>query len=165
MPSDVPADPVPTAPIRRQYPGRVRFRRDTEEWAPSPHAGSENREFVDPTVTPAMLVALYEEHLSSEADALVAPHSGKWIRVSGPRGDTVPRRRGVTLLRFDRRPGAPLTRVEMRFREPDARQHLDAVARGTEVVVIGEIASVTRSQVVLDHCEIEGTNPRSPAGR
>jgi hypothetical protein len=142
----------------------VRFRRHAEEDVAALRARSEEREFVPPDVTPESLVRLYDEFISSEADALVAGHSGKWIRVSGARGSTVPRRRGVTLLRFDRRPGRPFTRVEMQFREPDARQRLDAIPRGTEIAVIGTIASLTRSQLGLDHCEVEAANPRSPAG-
>jgi hypothetical protein len=118
---------------------------------------------VDPDVTPASLVGLHETTISSEAEKLIAPSLGKWIRVSGPRGSTVPRRRGVTLLRFDRRPGSPLTRLEMRFRETDARDHLEAIPRGTEIVVVGKIASVTRAQMILDDCVVEEANPRSPA--
>jgi hypothetical protein len=143
----------------------VRFRRDTEEWAAPAREQPERRDFVPPEVTPATLVVLYDEHISSEADGLVAPYAGKWMRVSGPRGTTVPRRRGVTLLRFDRRPGAPHTRVEMRFRETGARQRLDAIPRGTEVVVVGALASITRSQIVLDRCELEESNPGSTPTR
>jgi len=139
----------------------VRFRRDTEEWAAPAPEQPEGREFVPPEVTPASLVVLYDEHISSEADGLVAPHAGKWMRVSGARGSTVPRRRGVTLLRFDRRPGRPHTRVEMQFRESDVRKRLEAIPRGTEVTVVGRLTSITRSQIVLDHCELEGPNPRS----
>jgi hypothetical protein len=145
-------------------PARVRFRRDAEGWTEPPQELAEGREFVDADVTPAALIALYDDHLSIDADALVAPHVGKWIRVWGPRGTTVPRRRGVTLLRFDRRPRQPFTRVEMQFRGADVRARLDAIPRGTETVVIGMIASVTRSQLVLDRCEVDEANPRSPAG-
>lgn len=141
----------------------MRFRRDTEGGVTSGDAPPVAREFVDPDVTPAALVGLHETHISSEAEKIIAPHVGKWIRVSGPRGSTVPRRRGFALLRFDRRPGSPLTRLELRFREPDAREHLEAIPRGTDVVVVGTIVSVTRAQMILDQCEIEQPNPRSPA--
>jgi hypothetical protein len=135
----------------------VRFRRDTDAGATEHRAP----EFGVPGLTPEFLVGLFEQYITSEAEVIIGPHDGKWMRVAGPRGTTVPRRRGVTILRFDRRPGAPFTRVEMQFREADAQARLDAIPRGTEVVVAGSIASITRSQIVLDHCEIEGANPRS----
>lgn len=139
----------------------MRFRRETDAGVPSLHAGADDREFVATDVTPAAIVQLYDDYLSSEADKIVAPLVGKWLRVAGPRGYPVPRRRGVTLLRFDRRAVEPYTRVEMKFHGPDARQLLNAIPRGTEVVIVGTLASVTRSQVVLDHCEIESANLRS----
>lgn len=113
--------------------------------------------FVEPDVTPDALVDLYQQHMSSEAKEILGSNLGRWMRVTGTRGDVVPRRRKATLLRFERRGSRPATRIEMNFDGLAWRAILEKVPRSSEIAVVGVLRAATRSQVTLDHCELDET--------
>lgn len=115
------------------------------------------RVFVEPELTPEALVYLYQQHLTSEATAMLGPNIGRWMRVSGPRGDVVRRGRKGVLFRFQRKGSRPATRVEMNFDGPDWRDRLTEIPSGTEIAVVGVLRAATRSQITLDHCELDDT--------
>lgn len=135
----------------------VRLRRKAQRRRPHDPTPVGARVFVEADVTPESLTALYQEYLTSEATAIVGPNIGRWMRVSGPRGDVVPRGRKDALLRFERRGSRTSKRIEMNFTGPDWRARLSEIPRGKEIAVVGVLRAATQSQVTLDHCEVDET--------
>jgi hypothetical protein len=98
-------------------------------------------------VTPSYLMGLLRgEHTSIQAAKLVEVFIGKWIKVSGALDDVS----GVAdarLLTFADRLAYMLFRREW-------FDHLSTLRRGDILTVVGQIKEVTKSMVILDHCEI-----------
>ena len=141
---------------------RVRHRGASE----APKRQGAARTFVESNVTPEYLTELYERHITSEAAKLSAPHFGKWIELTGPLGGVVRRSTTEAVVRFDRRRRANRVpvRVEVIVRGKQACDQLAELKPGTEIAVVGMITAVTRSQVVIDQCEVEGRVPGTTDG-
>ena len=132
----------------------------------APKRQSRERVFVESSVTPEYLTGLYESHITSEAAELSAPYFGKWIRLTGPLGGVVRRSSTEALVRFDRRPRGPRVpvRVEMIVRGKQACDRVAELKPGAEIAVVGMIKAATRSQVVIDQCEVEASTAPTDDG-
>ena len=109
-------------------------------------------------MTPEFLVSLYEVHVGRAAHALASPYLGRLLRVTGRIGDTVGNGR-LLIVRFDRRASPSAVRIEMWFH---GRAGDRVVRSPREVMVVGSIHGVTRSQITLDHCVVESEAYRAP---
>jgi hypothetical protein len=132
----------------------------------APKRQGREREFVGSDITPEFLTGLYESHITSEAAQLSAPYFGKWMRLSGPLGGVVRRSSTEALVRFDRRARGPRVpvRVEMVVRGRQACDQVAGLKPGTEIEVVGLIKAATRSQVVIDQCEVEASTAPADQG-
>ena len=111
---------------------------------------SSERQIVD--VTPDYLRSFFVEHISIQAQRLIEPYIGKWMRVSGPLDD-VSNNEYFSQVVFERRPGTH-TVTYMYFRQPDRRDRLSVLRRGTELTVLGQIERVNAMEVHLNNCEL-----------
>ena len=112
------------------------------------------RLFVEPDVTPEALVELFQQHMASEAKEILGSNLGRWMRVTGTRGDVVPLRRKGTLLRFERTGSRPATRIEMNFDGLAWRAILEKVPRSSEIAVVGVLRAATRSNSAARNARI-----------
>jgi hypothetical protein len=104
--------------------------------------------------TPQYLVGLFQTHLRHQAQRLVSPFIGKWLKISGTVSNVSEHKRWWTVsmwLPYDSRPSAFL--ASLRF-EPQWGDRLSVVSRDTEINVIGQIDEVTSTDLSLEHCEI-----------
>jgi hypothetical protein len=108
-----------------------------------------NLEIID--VTPDYLIGLFDQHTSIQAQRLIEPYIGKWMRVSGKLRDISDHTYG-SQLSFERsRLGG---NVYMWFRQPDRKDRLSVLRRGTRLTVLGQIQWVNNMEVNLDNCEL-----------
>ena len=133
-PSMAPPSPVPTV----QAP------------APPTMNLADERIIVD--VTPEYLMSFFAEHTSIQAQRLIEPYIGKWMRVSGPLGN-VSNTQNFAQVVFEHRPQS-FTVIYMLFRQPDRNNRLSVLRRGTQLTVLGQIKEVTQLTLHLDNCEL-----------
>jgi hypothetical protein len=103
-------------------------------------------------VTPLYLMDLFSEHTSIQAQRLIEPYIGKWIRISGPLGD-VSDNEYFSQVVFEHGPKM-FAQVFMYFRQPNRSDRLSVLRRGTELTVLGQIERVNGMEVHLDNCEL-----------
>ncbi len=118
-------------------------------------------------VEPEYLAGLHHDLLSVQAQRLVEPYIGKWMRVAGSIRDIDDARQFLIVSRETPRNGAS---VHMIFR-PKWGSSLNVLRRGDPFQVEGKISRVDAAGVTLRDCELadvhsvrrEGALPASPS--
>lgn len=141
--SDEPSSPTPVS-IQSVGP----------EPEPESDLPAESRTVVD--VTPAYLLGLFDEHTSVQAQRLLEPFIGNWMRVSDPLGD-VSSSGSFVQVTFQSEPrykrGEYFT-IYMYF--PTAlKDRLAILQRGTPIMVLGRIRDAGGAALHLEDCELE----------
>jgi len=109
-----------------------------------------NREIID--ATPDYLMALFDQHTSIQAQRLIEPYIGKWMRVSGKLGN-VSNNEYFAQVVFEHRPSS-YPRIYMLFRQPNRSDRFSVLRRGTQLTVLGQIQEVAQLTLQLDNCEL-----------
>jgi hypothetical protein len=109
------------------------------------------REMVD--VTPDYLMGLFDQHTSIQAQRLIEPYIGKWMKISGKLSDIMDNEY-FSQVTFERDPQKRYGAVYMYFRQPDRRDRLSVIRRGTNLTVMGQIRNVANIELHLDKCEL-----------
>lgn len=119
--------------------------------APSPSLAPE-REFVD--VTPEELMQMCHEHMDIQAQRLVQPYKGKWMKVSGRINNIRSSSDESAQVTFIRDTGGLIRDFYMYFKGTKWVERLAVLTRGNSVVVIGKITEISGICVTLQDCEI-----------
>jgi hypothetical protein len=102
--------------------------------------------------SPEYLMSLFNtDHTSIRAIKLIEPYIGKWMRVSGRLRDVREGANHVTVT-FESPPDK-ITFLFMYFQKSD-RDRLSILRRGSQLVVIGQISRINRTDVDLENCEL-----------
>lgn len=124
----------------------------SEQPAPAPPlTTSGGRETVD--VEPDYLMDMFAQHTSIQAQRLIEPYIGKWMKVSGTLSD-VQDTQYFSVVTFENPPLAKLRIIFMYFEQPDRRDRLSVIRRGAPLTVLGQIKKVTGFQIELWSCEL-----------
>jgi hypothetical protein len=123
---------------------------------PLPSTRGDERIFVSASITPAHLLSFFKDRTSIQAQKLVAPFIGKWMKLSGNLDEVLssnPSRAQVTFS--GRGLGSELACVYMCFRTEDSIDRLSILKRGDSMAVVGRITHADAIQLDLDNCELE----------
>lgn len=105
-------------------------------------------------VTPKSLIAMFRKHTSAQAQRLLKPYYGQWIRVSGTLGDVGEWTGSNSKVVFQSSFREPA--VLMIFTDQDIfDKSLSILRAGTHITVIGQIDRIDSVSVQLTNCEIE----------
>ena len=115
----------------------------------SPPNAQEKRILVD--VTPSAINATFKEHTTVQANKLVAAYLGKWIELSGGFKDlkTYVGKEWLVTFEFKDYP------VVMMVFQAEWGGHLEVLARGAPLTVIGRIEHIESDLIRLHDCEIK----------
>lgn len=144
-PPIAPPSPVPTVQVLA--PPTIADSRQEVKLPPN----YSNREIVD--ATPDYLMDLFDQHTSIQAQRLIEPYIGKWMIVSGKLRDIADHPHGSQLT-FESSAPDRYGVVFMWFHQPDRRDRLSVLRRGTELTVLGQIQWVNKVEVNLQKCEL-----------
>jgi hypothetical protein len=129
--------------------------------------GSEPRaahEFSD--VNASYIMKIYKEHSEIQAQKLVQPYIGKWLRVTGPLGNVGEWHdyQGGSFVYLQQRPDAEP--VLMRFSDRKVVEgRLAGLPIGADITAIGRIDSVVLgNDIMLEDCELESVRVTDVAG-
>ncbi len=136
---------------RENLPARISAATVPLSPVPSPAYQERARDFVPATAME--LTQLFVDHVSAQADKLIQPYLGKWLRVQGEVKDvfSLTDEWGV-ILRMDRPPSLGIS-TSLRFNQNEGTR-LQMLPRGSMLTVIGQISRVERDSVWLHNCEI-----------
>jgi hypothetical protein len=118
------------------------------------------REIVN--VAPAYLVDFFKEHTDIQANRLLEPYIGKWMRVSGPLGNVMSSSGVRVQVTFQHKPlferesegMADWLTIYMYFPEA-TKDRLALLPRGTPITVLGRIRDAGAASIELEDCELE----------
>jgi len=109
------------------------------------------REFV--SVGPADLTALFKGTTDIQAQTLIAPFKGKWMRISREVYDVKPVPGDGVAVYFE---SPPLPRMSLFFtNDPRTIERLGIAKRGDRITAVGRIKAVSAEAVHLEDCELE----------
>jgi len=111
-----------------------------------------DREFVG--ATPDDLMNMCRNHMDIEAQRLIRPYTGKWMKVAGRIRNVRSSSVNSAQVTFDRPTGPEIRDFYMYFRDPKWIDTLAVLSRGAELVVAGRITEISAICVTLDDCEI-----------
>jgi hypothetical protein len=114
-------------------------------------AAKGERIFVNEKVTPDYLQDFFRDHTAMQAENLLKPFVGKWMKVSGSITNVTGFSSGVTLAVRESNKG--LIGLFLYF-GTEWIDHLAILRRGDEVHAIGKITKVDSLVVVLEDCEL-----------
>jgi hypothetical protein len=123
------------------------------------------REFAD--VNAEYIIKFYREHSGIQAQKLVQPYMGKWLRVAGPLGDVGGWDNSTRCSYVSFRYSLGVEPVLMEFSDRRVVEgRLAGLPLGAGLTVIGRIDSVAAGQaIILADCELESvTMPDATAG-
>jgi hypothetical protein len=108
------------------------------------------------TATPDYLVGLYysEDMTAAQADALLKPYVGQWMRISGNVQDVLGN--GPKLLVFKQYSLVNRNHVFMQFDNVEDFDLLATLRKGEPITVQGKILKASAIGLFLWECEIEG---------
>jgi len=120
--------------------------------------------------TPEQLMELYDGHLSSEGDRIVAPYIGQCIRVERRIVDTssVETLRAIPTVGLIAQTTSTVTvqlapsrqiRTLNMFFSPEWGPKLAVMGKNQVISAICQIKSINSNDIRLDHCQIEQKNP------
>ena len=89
-----------------------------------------------------------------EAQRLIRPYTGKWMKVAGRIRNVRSSSVNSAQVTFDRPTGPEIRDFYMYFRDPKWIDTLAVLSRGAELVVAGRITEISAICVTLDDCEI-----------
>jgi hypothetical protein len=114
-------------------------------------AGKVQRDFVTKEITPKYLSDLYDSHTSIQADALVKPLLGQWMRVSGSVLEVTKMAAGYPFVQIKNKDNVHLA---LSFSEKWSGK-LSVLAKGHDITVVGRISSTGNSTIRLEDCELD----------
>jgi hypothetical protein len=118
----------------------------------------DGRIFVAADVTPQVLIGLFGQHMSIEAEKLIKPYLGKWMQVSGALGDvSAPKNFGV-FVHFKQSSSSVF--ISMIF-DKEWVDRLSILQKDSQMTVIGQISEIRSSTFELRHCELTSNIPAS----
>jgi putative nucleic acid binding protein len=137
----------------RRYP-RVRPDDADDTGAPADSMGPERyeRSFVEDS--PKRLIAIYKKYTKAQAQKLLRPYCGRWIRVMGTLGDVGEWTGSNSTVTFQ--PSFRSAAVFMVFTDKDVfDKSLSILRAGTHITVIGKIERIDSKSMQITDCEIE----------
>lgn len=148
------SDPEPTMPSTT--PQHSPSSTSQDETPPS-YPG---REFSD--AEPAEIMSVLTGATTDiQANKLLRPYYGKWLRVSGPLENATAWSSGSSLVTFSNFLSIGENRVNAFFNDEHVVEGRLALLRvGTRLTIIGQITDVGRLGITLMHCEIESVASR-----
>jgi hypothetical protein len=124
---------------------------------PSPSTEVGRRDFVGASITPEYLVGLFKDHTSIQANKLIEPFIGKWMKVSGHLNEVLSSTPDFAQVSFSGRGlTSDLAGIYMYFRSKDSIERLAILRRGDALTIVGEIREINSVQLTLESCELEG---------
>jgi hypothetical protein len=112
---------------------------------------AEDRVLVGPDITPEYLLGMISGHTAIQADRLIGPFIGKWMRVSGNVFQISALSNGGANVAFV----VNLTDVISMSFDPPWSERLSILTKGSQLTVIGQIARVSSSLGIgLEHCDV-----------
>jgi hypothetical protein len=117
----------------------------------------EERTIVD--VTPEYLMELYKDKLTFQADKLVLPYIGKWLKVSGEVRNISSPTAGVMTMAFVSSDNTSTTFMDY---DKPWFDILSTVRRGQKISALCQVLRARRFEVDLYHCELQPQPNETP---
>lgn len=126
---------------------------------------TEPREFVPPEVTPRRIREFYENSTAVQAHESTKHYIGKWMRISGPLGNVLPRNEFFQMVTF-KRGDYPLEQraevtsdVYMYFYDDAQIERVSRLRVSDLITVEGQIDRMDGIDVHLKYCELVDVTP------
>lgn len=121
--------------------------------APIPPPSRQKRVFVDATTED--LTSRFKGHTSFEADTLLKPFIGKWMRVSGPLSDVSGYEWGLSVIIDQKRLEKSVQPLFVNaIFDSQSLDRISTITPKTPIHVVGQIALINSYSVRLNHCEL-----------
>src|SRR5271155_2521408 len=122
--------------------------------SPLVHLRSDSSERVFAETTPTEIAEIISAHSTIQAQKLLAPYRGQWLRIEGKIQDISEYDHGFSMVTIDSRRGEP----EIIFFFTDRKvveRRLFGLKRGTHAVIVGQIDWMKFNDIALTNCELE----------
>jgi hypothetical protein len=116
-----------------------------------PASQVEGRTIVGADITPKLLCGFFNQYMHVQAQKLVQPYIGMWMRVSGNLANVREINSSLVMVRFDAEEGASTL---LFFDKEKWFNRLSILVKGNKVTVIGKIEQVDSTTFQLSECEL-----------